>query len=663
MKQFQKYGVAAAVASVATGVVATEVSKKEAGDLAIVPYYTVLDGKNTGIHIINTSDNTQVVKVRLRRGADSADALDFNLIMSPYDEWTGNLGPNPDGDGVRITTNDTTCTAPKFDDDGKTATMPGAFAKGAEEGYMEIIGMGQPVNVLDMPPPARWPYGRDAWNEYNSLSVYAEHDEGVPVDCDTVRQHFYRIYSGTSVGNQHVRGVHYSNLTSSALCTANAARTGGACDNASVRELLSGDDENYSTATSEAILSWYNLVSYTDSEDAFKVSWMITDSDGGLEIGDNAVMIAGHSDAGEAMMTNQVPLSFGADGKLRYDPLNFELPNLAYGAWDRGDYVTGSKASIEPNYYTMDAAGNGVGTKDNTHFDDLRAALDAEAVVNDWAAFNTDTGSVATDWVVTLPGQYVMNSNVCALYSEYSQAATACAIASTASPSLVAAGLASVPLDASGNQYFGIDPRVLSADELPLYLADNTLSDPIGGDTALLLWDREEDYLGTEIDEEDDELGFSPGGTSGDPTDPIGLDREVNVIRFNDGDVLGTAAEQDDLLGLGITVTVPGTADRGWGMLNINTSGNYYQGYKHLIWSPGQPATGNIIQPNDASEGIVDGWGALLEPVENYDHTAVVGFAAWERSFADQAGNYGRAVEHSTISSAAPRNPVQVTQR
>ena len=33
------------------------------------------------------------------------------------------------------------------------------------------------------------------------------------------------------------------------------------------------------------------------------------------------------------MMTNQQPLSFGTDGLLNYDPLNFELPNLAYGAY------------------------------------------------------------------------------------------------------------------------------------------------------------------------------------------------------------------------------------------------------------------------------------------------------------------------------------------
>ena len=95
MKQFQKIGVAAAVATVAAGAVAdgvTAVSRSETGDLAIIPYYTVMDGVNTGMHIINTTSSTQVVKVRLRRGTDSKDALDFNLVMSPRDEWTANIG-------------------------------------------------------------------------------------------------------------------------------------------------------------------------------------------------------------------------------------------------------------------------------------------------------------------------------------------------------------------------------------------------------------------------------------------------------------------------------------------------------------------------------------------------------------------------------------------
>ena len=41
---------------------------------------------------------------------------------------------------------------------------------------------------------------------------------------------------------------------------------------------------------------------------------MLTDPAGGLEAGDNAVMVEGFADA--AMMTNQQPLSFGTDGLL-----------------------------------------------------------------------------------------------------------------------------------------------------------------------------------------------------------------------------------------------------------------------------------------------------------------------------------------------------------
>ena len=65
MKQFQKVGLAAAVATVAAGTVAqpdSAVSRTETGDLAIIPYYTVLDGTNTGMHIINTTDQLRSLR-------------------------------------------------------------------------------------------------------------------------------------------------------------------------------------------------------------------------------------------------------------------------------------------------------------------------------------------------------------------------------------------------------------------------------------------------------------------------------------------------------------------------------------------------------------------------------------------------------------------------
>ena len=281
MKQFQKYGVAAAVATVAAGAVAQPtVSSNNAGDLAIVPYYTVEDGKNTGIHIINTTDSTQVVKVRLRRGADSKDALDFNLVMSPYDEWTANIGAGGDT-GVRVTTGDNTCTVPAFDNG--VAQMPDTYAEGATEGYVEIIGMAE------------------AASEDQLLAITAEHtDAGVPLACSLVRENFFRVAADdlyAAAGDSVVKGVHTNAIVSHGVCdtAAVAAATGGA--------LCDGDITGLAGASTEAVIDAYNVSNLVPTSDtALKVSYFITDSDGGLEAGGNAVHIEGFSQS--PMMTN-----------------------------------------------------------------------------------------------------------------------------------------------------------------------------------------------------------------------------------------------------------------------------------------------------------------------------------------------------------------------
>ena len=591
MKQFQKYGVAAAVTSIAAGAVA-EISKNETGDLAIIPYYTVLDGKNTGMHIINTTNFTQVVKVRLRRGADSKDALDFNLVMSPRDEWTANIGANPNGDGVVVTTNDTTCTVPAFPEGG--AVMPPTFAEGAEEGYVEIIGMASPIS------------------EGMTIAVAAEHDDGVPLSCAVVRQNFYRV-ADASVGNSTVRGVHTGSISSSAVCTAGAADTGGTCDIEAVREALCVDKNDYSAVCNSGIVDALNLAFYVDTDPgALKVSWMITDSDGGLEIGDNAVML---DDWGQdAMMTNQELLSFGVDGILDYDPLNFELPNLAYGAW------AAARAG------GLDAVSGDMLTR-------FREDLATNSVINDWAAFDTDSGTVATDWVVTLPGQYAMENPVCDAYEAYgAEAGTACVAAYTA----VGGGMLGVS-----------SAGALDDNELPLYVSGpDAVGVDVGGTvnlgagvTNMVLWDREEMPLVPTVDTPDTDLGFSPGGTAGESPDDYVLNREVNVIMFNGSSVLGTAADQTEDLGLGFNVEVD--ADKGWAELVIDPVNP-----APSRWAPGAPDGDGHVDPNDNTDGNLDGWGSLGNAVGG--GTAVVGFAAWERSFADQAGNYGRAIEHST---------------
>ena len=582
MKKFQKYGVAAAVASMAAGAMATssaKISTGEVGDLAIVPYYTVNNGFNTGVHIINTSDATQVVKFRLRRGADSKDALDFNIGMSPRDEWTGNITAGGDN-GVLVETNDTTCTVPKFPAGG--APMPSTYAKGATEGYIEIIAMA-------------------AADKTQPISIAAKHAKGVPANCDAVRNNFFRV-NAADAGKPAVKGVHFSNASSNGALSALAASAG------------------------------QNISLYTDSVNPLKVSFMITDSEGGLEFGDNAVMVEDFAAA--AMMTNQQALSFGTDGLLNFDALNFELPNLSRGALLEDVTKANTKNRAEETGVIKDLL-RGAGKKVDVTpkmaeaelYNKLRQALDADKIINEWASIETDAATVATDWVVTLPGQYVMTNPVCSIYAAYDEA--------------TAGGCTSTAL------------KLAAKNELPLTLASNAAGDPAGSGSKMLLWDREETALNGKDSTASGELGFSPGGSSGDPNKTATLKREVNVISFNGTSVLGTAAAQKATagdLGLGVTVTVEG-ADRGWAELEIvPTAGASIFGMSGV--------DGEDVKPNAATSGAAAAAalnGSYTAVAGN--HTAVVGMAVWERQFSGQAGNYGRAIEHSTISSTGRGNP------
>jgi len=346
------------------------------------------------------------------------------------------------------------------------------------------------------------------------------------------------------------------------------------------------------------------LSRFEDTDDAaFKVSFMVTDSDGGLEFGDNAVMVEGHSD--HPMMTNQQQLRFGLDGLLQYDALNFELPNLAQGALDddRSNPAIASGAMFQA----------------------ARDALNALTVINDWASFETADASVATDWVVTLPGQYAMTDPVCSIYADYEQSATACS--------------------QTGLGAYSADAQAFS--DLPLLLAEQLEDSEIGEGSNLLLWDREERSLnGTDPDPEElnpPSLDFSPAGTDTVP-DPENneffLQREVNVLSFNGTSVLGTSASQSDALGLGMSITVEG-GDRGWGQLDIQSTNPTPQLF--LL----QGADGEGLAPDDSSR-------SRFIAVEG--QPAVVGMAVWERKFSGQAGNYGRAIEHSFVRSAAPQS-------
>jgi hypothetical protein len=269
---FKPLGIAAAVAAASAGYVnvanAQTVASSAVGDLALVPYYTVNGNWITGIHIVNTSDKTQVVKFRFRRAVDSLDALDFNIVMSPKDVYAGFLSDDAEGN-ISWSANDTTCTVPGLTD-GKL-TMPPIYRDGAETGYVEIIGMGSPADE-DMP-----------------IAVAAKHVDGTPRDCAAVRSNFFS--AGTSTSSPGVN------------------------DPATTWQAASAN-----TAVAAAQTAFNGINSYTDSSDALKVSYFIRDNDSGVEFGDNAVHLQGF--LSQPSITNQ------QFGWLSGDLDGFDFPNL-----------------------------------------------------------------------------------------------------------------------------------------------------------------------------------------------------------------------------------------------------------------------------------------------------------------------------------------------
>jgi hypothetical protein len=279
--KFKPLGLAAAVAAASAGFSSVATAQTSAGndlgDLALIPYYSVRDGYVTGVHITNTSNLTQVVKVRMRRGVDSMDALDFNLVLSPKDVWTGFI--TEEGEDIVFNTTDNSCTAPEATD-GKFVmpTFAGSYREGAEEGYIEIIGMGSA-------------------SPSQPISVSAEHDsDGVPANCDYVRDNFFADgVSGTTVGA-------IDGLTS-------AQRSNP--DGASIVDNV-----------------------YGDTGDVLKVSFFLRDSAGGVEFGNSATHIAGFLT--QPAITNQ------QRGLFSGDLLGFDYPDLNGGipvVGERGRFV------------------------------------------------------------------------------------------------------------------------------------------------------------------------------------------------------------------------------------------------------------------------------------------------------------------------------------
>ena len=135
---------------------AVYLSDDRTGQVSILPYYNVNNNFVTQISITNTTNLSKVVKVRFRESSNSQDVLDFNIYMSPFDQWTASVRPNNENGLANLVTVDESCTYPRnsrFKGDGQNfiELYDNVEAADVTEGYVEIYEVGV---IADGPGPA-----------------------------------------------------------------------------------------------------------------------------------------------------------------------------------------------------------------------------------------------------------------------------------------------------------------------------------------------------------------------------------------------------------------------------------------------------------------------------------------------------------------------------
>ncbi len=233
------------------------------GQVLIFPYYTARAGQFTAISIVNTQNNTKIVKVRFLEGKNSREVLDFNLFMSPNDVWTGAVVAT--ADGAKVISNDNSCVAPsdlfaetrrdglgvQFLNEFKNYEYTGANVDNAtmasldrtREGYFEVIEM----SVID----DNLVTGDAMAGTAATLTGYIKHNSaGVPANCGAVDG-----FDGNSAA-----AIRFPNIGGVGLF--NEPPRGGLAGRSSIINSATGSNFTFSPT---AVDAWSDITNYTAS--------------------------------------------------------------------------------------------------------------------------------------------------------------------------------------------------------------------------------------------------------------------------------------------------------------------------------------------------------------------------------------------------------------
>ena len=606
---FKPLSLAIAVSAAAAGYAGSinaqvELADKTAlGDAAIVPYYTVRGDWTTGVSIINTSAHTQVVKVRLRRATDSMDVLDFNIIMSPEDVWTGFLENNIGGsteDQMRFYSNDNSCTMPLLTANPNGAPyfpVPPVFDGFAEEGYIEIIGMGSLIDE-------RQPFG-----------LFAKHGtNGKPANCAALLPNFQR-YGTVNEFNASLQAAY------------NIDPTTGLATVATGRAPAPNATANGVVNSMQTVANGF-LADFLPPGNFMKVSWFIKDTTSGIEMGDNAVMIANLMQTGASMTSQIGQVLLSAEDLQGYD-----YPDLNGGAPLAAGNVSRSSVNAPSVVACTDGSAPAGNTPPGTcpvflpaaassQYNAVRGVLGARSAINDWSKNVKDDLSVDTDWVITVPGQYTM-LNLPVYLASLGPAGLSPPFGSATGAFDPASKVANAGCLTGNSINFPVVTPVVPVTPTGCDFRDLPLT------LTPTVYDREELKEVTPPDQ----IVISP--TPPGATTTTKLYYEVNVIQWGDTPVLDAAANTQIEIALGGAVN-------GWANLSVasQTAGAQavcsYLPLTRAQAAAASAAAGGVANTNPLTCTAATG------------SAPVIGFAAWQRSFeANPDANYGRAIRHS----------------
>jgi hypothetical protein len=344
---------------------------------------------------------------------------------------------------------------------------------------------------------------------------------------------------------------------------------------------------------------------FGDTGNFLKVSYFTRDELSGLEFGSNAYHIQNLNN--HAVMSNQERIITGEK-----DYYSFLFPDLDGGTPAKCENLwvfNGGLNDFEIREDLTDAEVLQCVAWDEDfdidpvlnqrgRYNGVRRTMGSQLVLNDWST-NSATNT-ATDWVLTLPGQYLMLN--LPVYVDFDAGDR---------DNCYNRGEALSIREAFGAEPDLRVPATCDARDLPV-------------EVRIAFTDREEQTIVSE----DGGLVISPE-TSDRPSTAI-LPYEVNVIQWTDGGL-------DPILGSDYATTITIASD-------VLTTPN---GWAELSVKP-DTTTGK-------DQGIVDytDVGGLFPGVDPFNYRVVdaipmVGFVAWERSFPnDPSANYGRLVNHS----------------